>query len=181
MVGQALELAGIQSGGRVYHPRPEDLAGLVDDALEDCRPLLEERKVRVDCEVPPGLPPVLADGEALRRALRNLIENAVRHGKPANGDEAWVGVQARQVPGGIEIAVSDRGPGIRREDLPHLFEPFYRGRDASASGVPGSGVGLSLVRHVVEALGGTVGVSTEGPGTAFTLQLPAAPVAGSTA
>lgn len=174
MVGQALELAGIQSGGRVYHPRPEDLAGLVDDALEDCRPLLEERKVQVDCEVPPGLPPVLADGEALRRALRNLIENAVRHGRPADGN-TWVGVKARQVPAGIEIAVSDRGPGIRREDLPHLFEPFYRGRDASANGVPGSGVGLSLVRHVVEALGGTVDVSTEGPGTAFTLHLPAAP------
>lgn len=172
MVGQALELAGIQSGGRVYHPRPEDVAGLVDDALEDCRPLLEERKVRVEREVPDDLPPVLADGEALRRALRNLVENAVRHGKPANGDDAWVGIKARQVPEGIEIAVSDRGPGIRREDLPHLFEPFYRGRDAAANGVPGSGVGLSLVRHVVEGLGGTVGVSAEGPGTVFTVLLP---------
>ncbi len=182
MVGQALELAGIQTGGRVYHPRPEDLAGLVDDALEDCRPLLEERKVRVEREVPDDLPPVLADGEALRRALRNLIENAVRHGRPANGDDAWVGIKARQVPEGIEIAVSDRGPGIRREDLPHLFEPFYRGRDAATNGVPGSGVGLSLVRHVVEALGGTVGVSAEGPGTVFTVRLPATPpVAGTTA
>lgn len=176
MVGQALELAGIQSGGRVYHPRPEDVAGLVDDALEDCRPLLEERRVKVDLEVPEDLPPVLADGEALRRALRNLIENAVRHGRPAEGDP-WVGVKVRQVRDGIEIAVSDRGPGIRREDLPHLFEPFYRGRDASASGVPGSGVGLSLVRHVTEALGGTIAVTAEGPGTAFTLQLPAAPKA----
>ncbi|HEX3131115.1 MAG TPA: HAMP domain-containing sensor histidine kinase [Thermoanaerobaculia bacterium] len=171
MVGQALELAGIQSGNRVYHPRPEDVAGLVDDALEDCRPLLEERKVEVEREVPDDLPPVLADGEALRRALRNLIENAVRHGRPANG-EGWVGIHARQVPQGIEIAVSDRGPGIRREDLPHLFEPFYRGGDAAANGVPGSGVGLSLVRHVVEGLGGTVGVTSEGPGTVFTLLLP---------
>jgi signal transduction histidine kinase len=175
MVGQALELAGIQSGHRVYHPRPEDVAGLVDDALEDCRPLLEERKVRVESEVPEDLPPVLADGEALRRALRNLIENAVRHGRPAEGD-GWVGVKARQVPDGIEIAVSDRGPGIRREDLPHLFEPFYRGRDAS--GIPGSGVGLSLVRHVVESLGGTVTVSTDGPGSVFTLRLPASRMEG---
>jgi signal transduction histidine kinase len=177
MVGQALELAGIQSGRRVYHARPEDVAGLVEDAVEDCRPLLEERHVRVDREIPADLPPVLADGEALRRALRNLIENAVRHGRPAEGD-GWVGVKARRVPEGIEITVSDRGPGIRREDLPHLFEPFYRGRDASANGVPGSGFGLSLVRHVVEALGGTVEVSTGSEGSAFTVHLPAASTEG---
>jgi signal transduction histidine kinase len=173
MVAQALELAGIQSGRRVYHPRPEPVAGLVDGALEDCRPLLEERKVRVEREIPPDLPPVLADGEALRRALRNLIENAVRHGRPAAGD-GWVGVQAKREGDGIEITVTDRGPGIPREELAHLFEPFYRGRDAAANGVPGSGVGLSLVRHVAEALGGTATVSTGAQGSAFTLRLPAA-------
>ncbi len=179
MVGQALELAGIQSGRRVYHPRPEPVAALVDGALDDCRPLLEERNVQVDKEIQPGLPPALADGEALRRALRNLIENAVRHGRPESGG-AWVGVAARQASEQkeIEITVSDRGPGIRREDLPHLFEPFYRGRDASANGITGSGVGLSLVRHTVEALGGTVTVESGpergGRGSTFTLRLPAA-------
>jgi signal transduction histidine kinase len=190
MVGQALELAGIQSGRRVYHPRPEPVAALVDGALDDCRALLEERNVQVEKEIQPGLPPALADGEALRRALRNLIENAVRHGRPAGGDrgdrgdrgDAWVGVAARHASGQkeIEITVSDRGPGIRREDLPHLFEPFYRGRDASANGITGSGVGLSLVRHAVEALGGTVTVESGpergGRGSTFTLRLPAAPI-----
>jgi signal transduction histidine kinase len=175
LVGQALELAGIQSGRRVYHPRPEPVASLVEGALEDCRSLLEERKVRVEQDIPADLPPVLADGEALRRALRNLIENAVRHGRPAEG-EGWVGVKARQTPQGVEITVSDRGPGIRREDLPHLFEPFFRGRDASANGITGSGVGLSLVRHTVEALGGTVTVETGPGGSVFTLRLPIAGV-----
>jgi signal transduction histidine kinase len=173
MVGQALELAGIQSGRRVYHPRPEEVAGLVDGALEDCRSLLEDRKVRVERDIPADLPPVLADGEALQSALRNLIDNAVRHGRPADGD-VWVGIKARQTPQGVEITVSDRGPGIRREDLPHLFEPFYRGRDASANGITGSGVGLSLVRHAVEALGGAVTVETGPAGSAFTLRLPVA-------
>jgi signal transduction histidine kinase len=175
MVGQALELAGIQSGRRIYHPRPEEVARLVDGALADCRGLLDERTVRVERDIPPDLPPVLADGPALRGALRNLIENAVRHGHAA-GEESWVGLSARRGPDGIEITVSDRGPGIRREDLPHLFEPFYRGRDASANGVPGSGLGLSLVRHVAEALGGRVSVAADGsgPGSAFTLHLPAA-------
>ncbi|HEX6864296.1 MAG TPA: HAMP domain-containing sensor histidine kinase, partial [Thermoanaerobaculia bacterium] len=175
MVGQVLELAGIQSGRRVYEVRPEDVEALVEGALEDCRVLLDERKVRVEREIPPGLPPVLADGAALRRALRNLIENAVRHG----GTEGWIGLQARGAKEGVEITVADRGPGIRREDLPHLFKPFYRGKDTKTNGVPGSGLGLSVVRHVVEALGGRVSVASattgEGErGSAFTLHLPAA-------
>lgn len=169
LVGQVLELAGIQSGRKVYQVRPEDVDALVEGALEDCRVLLDEKQVRVEREIPPGLPPVLADGAALRRALRNLIENAVRH-----GGTNWVGLRARGAADGVEITVEDRGSGIRREDLPHLFKPFYRGKDAA--GVPGSGLGLSVVRHVVEALGGRVSVVSEGSrtGSAFTLHLPAA-------
>ncbi|MFL6293747.1 MAG: sensor histidine kinase [Thermoanaerobaculia bacterium] len=171
LVGQVLDLAGIQSGRRVYQVRPEEVEALVEGALEDCRVLLAEKQVRVEREIPPGLPPVLADGAALRRALRNLIENAVRHGGTAN----WVGLQARDGKEGIEITVADRGPGIRSEDLPHLFKPFYRGRDTKTNGVPGSGLGLSVVRYVVEALGGKVSVeSRDGSGSAFTLHLPAA-------
>jgi signal transduction histidine kinase len=175
LVGQVLELAGIQSGRRVYEVRPEDITALVEGALEDCRVLLDEKKVRVEREIPPDLPPVLADGAALRRALRNLIENAVRHG----GTEGWIGLQARGAKEGVEITVADHGPGIRREDLPHLFKPFYRGKDTKTNGVPGSGLGLSVVRHVVEALGGRVSVVSSGggegeKGSAFTLHLPAA-------
>lgn len=172
MVGQVLELAGIQSGRRVYQPRPESVEAVVDRAVDDCRGLLEQKNIRVEREIPPDLPPVLADGEALRRALRNLIENAVRHG----GAAGWVGVRAQRRDDGVEITVSDRGPGIRREDLPHLFEPFYRGRDTLTNGVPGSGLGLSVVRHVVEALGGKVSVASNGSdtGSAFTVLLPAA-------
>jgi signal transduction histidine kinase len=179
MVGQALELAGIQSGRRVYHPRPVDVAEVIDGALQDCRWLLEERGIAVEREVERDLPPVLADAAALRRAVQNLVENAVKHG----GSGGWIGVRARRAggppsdaPDGVEIAVADRGPGLRREDLPHLFEPFYRGRAATAAGIAGSGLGLSLVRHVAEALGGRVTARSEpgNPGSVFTLHLPAA-------
>jgi signal transduction histidine kinase len=180
MVGQVLELAGIQSGRKVYQVRPEEVESLLDAALEDCRVLLDEKKVRIEREIPPDLPPVLADGEALRRALRNLIENAVRH-----GGGGWVGLQARSAKDGVEITVADRGPGIRREDLPNLFKPFYRGGDTATNGVPGSGLGLSVVRHVAEALGGRVSVESGGiggeRGSAFTLHLPAAPAGEGTA
>jgi signal transduction histidine kinase len=178
MVGQALELAGIQSGRRTYHPRPAEVAEIVDDALQDCRWLLQEKRIEVERDVPRDLPAVLVDAAAVRRAVQNLIENAVKYG----GRPGWLRVRARQASAGtsrgVEITVADRGPGIRREDLPHLFEPFFRGRDAAAGGVPGSGLGLSLVRHIAEAHGGRVTVvSDEGEGSAFTLHLPVAPPA----
>lgn len=179
MVGQALELAGIQSGRRVYHPRPVEVRDIVDGALQDCRWLLQEKSIEVEKDVDRDLPLVLADPSALRRAVQNLVENAVKYG----GRAGWIGVRARQAPSGpVEIAVSDRGPGIRREDLPHLFKPFFRGRDAAAGGIPGSGLGLSLVNHIAEAHGGRVTVLTGAAGSSgaagsggstFTLSLPA--------
>ena len=179
MVGQALELAGIQSGRRVYHPRPVEVGEIVDGALQDCRWLLQEKHIAVEREVDRDLPAVLADAAALRRAVQNLIENAVKYG----GQAGWIGVRARRAASGaVEVTVADRGPGIRREDLPHLFEPFFRGRDAARGGTPGSGLGLSLVRHVVEAHGGRITVATgaagasgDPEGSAFTLHLPALP------
>lgn len=76
---------------------------------------------------------------------------------------------------GISITVADRGPGIEPDDLPPIFEPFYRGRAASATQIPGSGLGLSLARRIAEAHGGRLSlVSTVGEGSAFTLHIPAA-------
>ncbi len=170
MMGQALEFAGIQSGRRGYHLRPVEVAEIVDGALLDSHWLLQERRVEVAREVAPDLPFVMADAAALRQAVQNLVQNAVKYGGRAN----WIGVRARRsAPGEVEITVADRGAGIRKEDLPHLFEPFFRGRDAAAGGVPGSGLGLSLVRHIAEAHGGRVTVET-GEGSAFTLHVPAA-------
>jgi signal transduction histidine kinase len=181
MVGQALEFAGIQSGRRAYHPQPVEVAEIVDGALQDSRWLFQEKRIEVEREIEPSLPPVLADAAALRRAVQNLLENAVKYGGryfgQAGGPSGWIGVKARRAPSGqVEITVADRGPGIRREDLPHLFEPFFRGRDAATANVQGSGLGLSLVRHIVEAHGGRVTVAT-GEGSAFTLHLPAAAAA----
>jgi signal transduction histidine kinase len=172
MVGQALEFAGIQSGRRVYHPQPVEPGEVVDGALKDCRWLLQEKRVEVEKDVEPGLPPVLADASALRHAVANLVENAVKYG----GRARWIGLRVRREPSGqVGITVSDRGAGIRKEDLPHLFKPFFRSREAATGGIPGTGLGLSLVRHIAEAHGGRVQVVSEmGKGSAFTILLPAA-------
>ena len=175
MVAQALEFAGIQSGRRAYHLRPVEVAEIVDDALQDSRWLLQEKGIELEREVEPDLPAVLADAAALRRAVQNLVENAVKHG----GAGGWIGVRARRAASGqVEITVADRGPGIAAEDLPHLFEPFFRGRNAAVGNIPGSGLGLSLVRHIAESHGGRIAVDTVvGQGSAFTLRLPAASTA----
>jgi signal transduction histidine kinase len=172
MVAQVLEFAGIQSGRRVYNLQPVAVEEVVDGALADSRWLLEQKEFRVDREIASELPPVLGDAAALRRALHNLIENAVKY----DGRERWIGIRAQAGEGGVEVTVADRGAGIHKEDLPHLFEPFYRGREKAAGSVPGSGLGLSIVRHVVEAHRGRVSVETGGPGrgSAFTIHLPAA-------
>lgn len=169
LVEQALEYAGIQSG-RGFARRPTAVAEVVEGALADLRPLIDEQGFTVETAVARDLPHVLADAAALRRALGNLIGNAVKYAAAG----AWIAVGARAEPRGeICLTVADRGPGIAPEDLPHVFEPFYRGRDLAGGRVPGSGLGLALVRHVVEAHGGRVSVASRtGKGTTFTVTLP---------
>lgn len=173
MVGQMLELAGLQSGQATYTLRPTAVGEALDGALADCRWLLDERQARVETDVDPALPAVLGDAGALRRALRNLVENAAKYG----GRTPWIGVRARAAGQEVAVTVEDHGPGIHREDLPHLFEPFYRGREVKTGGIPGSGLGLSVVRRIAEAHRGRVSVEAggAGQGAAFTLHLPIAP------
>jgi len=126
----------------------------------------------VETDVPVELPLVLGDEAALRRALRNLFDNAIKYG----GDSPWLGIRARAGNGGREVLVTveDHGLGITPEDLPRIFEPFYRGRHVSSRQIHGSGLGLSLVRRIVESHGGSVVVEKGGGGgSAFTIRLPA--------
>ncbi len=175
MVGKALELAGIQSGHRAYRPEAVAVPDVVAEALEDGRFLFAEHQIEVDSRITPGLPAVWADREALRMALVNLLDNAVKYA----GSGRFIAVRAALERGGrqVSLTVEDRGPGIRAEDRRHLFEPFYRGREVAAAGVPGSGLGLSLVRRIAESQRGTVSFAAGpgGKGSAFTLHLPAAP------
>lgn len=174
MVGRVLTFAGIRSGSLAYRLQPLAVRELVDGVLADCRWVLEDRRVEVD--VPDALPPLLGDPTALRQALANLIDNALKYG----GTSRWIGVRARGGGSGSEItlAVSDRGLGIRKADLPRVFEPFFRGGEATKAGIGGSGLGLAVVRGIVEAHGGRVTVeSATGEGTTVSLHLPAAPAA----
>ena len=175
MVERVLQYAGIESGFNTAARVPLAPMEIIESAVESALPLVGPGEVTVHREIAPDLPPVLGDATALRSAVQNLVANAVKYG----GRDRWVGVRAQRVrerrKDEVRITVSDHGPGIPAADLPHIFEPFYRGSDAIERQIHGHGLGLSLVRRIVVAHGGQVTVATRpGAGTSFTITLPAA-------
>lgn len=173
MVEQVLGYAGIDAMGRGITTNEVDVSATLDAALESCAAMLAERGIQVQRDVAPGLPTVSANEPALRRAVQNMIGNAVKYA----ADGRWIGLRAEASTSHnrptVSIAVADRGAGIDVADLPHVFEPFYRGRRAAEQQIQGSGIGLSLVKKVAEAHGGHVEVQSSPRGTTFTLTLPA--------
>jgi signal transduction histidine kinase len=174
MVGQVLAFAAEQSRYRKYEARAFDVVAGVENALAAARPVLKSSSAKVEKQFDAGLPMVCADISAFCRCVENLISNAARYG----GRNPWIGVRVRlaRAPGGreVQIQVQDHGQGIHPDDLPFLFEPFYRGK--AARNVPGTGLGLSLARETAEAMGGRLTVQSEfGRGSCFTLHLPPAP------
>jgi len=179
MVGRVLAFAGLRSGSQTLRKDPVSVRALVDSVLADARWVLEEKRVEVETDFGEALPEVCGDEPALRQALANLVDNALKYGGPAR----WIAVRARAstTTRGPEVvlAVSDRGIGIGRGDLARLFEPFFRSAEASTAGVAGSGLGLAVVRGIVEAHGGQVTVdSVPGEGSTFAIHLPAVPAPG---
>ena len=153
---------------------PPALQQAVQRTLSDCAMEIDASGCTVETEFPADLPLISADCASLAQCLRNLISNALAHG--AHG--GWIGIRARRIATGngygVEISVEDRGLGVDPADLPHLFEPFYRGRRSVEEQTRGFGLGLALVKRIVEAHSGSISVSSaEGKGTIFTLQLPA--------
>ena len=172
LVDQVLALAGIQSQKRRYRREPVLAASLVADALADCESLREEQSVPITTSFPSKGATLFGDPDAMRRAVSNVVMNAIKHG--GDGDGNAVEILAEPRGSKIAIVVTDRGPGISAKDQVHLFEPFYRGSHSRDRQVPGSGLGLSLVDHVVREHGGSVEVeSTPGNGSRFTLYFPA--------
>lgn len=177
MVEEVLEFSGVSGNRRPLALREVDVPALVQDVVTGSRSLVEAQQVTIEVVVAEDIPTVTADEDALRRALRNLIGNALKYA----ADGGWIGVTVSATTEATErqvrIAVRDRGQGIAAEDLPHLFEPFYRGRRAINQQIHGNGLGLSLVSRIMQAHGGRVTVeSTPGQGSTFTLILPTAPV-----
>jgi len=179
MVERVMDYAGMQGSASLGPRGPVDVPLLLEEVVQASRRLPAAQGAVIETKAAEELPPVLADGPALSRAVENLVENALKYGRP-NGAAAAVCVSAR--PGGgdsrkrVVIEVTDRGPGVEASERQVIFEPFVRGRAALAARVPGTGLGLSLVRRIAEAHGGRVDVRpADGGGACFAITLPAAP------
>ena len=152
------------------HPAPTDPAELVQDAVKAAGPAFATKGVALESEIETNLPMVDVDRERIAEVLSNLLTNALRH-TPAGGA---VQASVRQRADRIEIVVADNGEGITAEHLDRVFERFYRIDPARARASGGTGIGLAIVRAIVEAHGGTVNASSDGAGqgATFTVRLP---------
>ena len=129
-----------------------NISEVVDSALEGTRATVVAAGFTVERQVETGLPPVNADFTALVRSLQNLITNAVKYG----GENRWLRIAAtsvkdqRRYAGEVELVVEDNGIGINKDEIKHIFEPFYRSPAVNESGIHGTGLGLPLARTFVK-------------------------------
>jgi two-component system, OmpR family, phosphate regulon sensor histidine kinase PhoR len=169
MVEQILEFAGARSGRKTYSFQPVEVAPLIAEVLADCQPVLEEKGFEIVQNISENLPVINADAKALRLALQNLVNNSVKY---SNGSR-WIEIKAAETDKDLVLSVADKGIGIERTDLKHIFEPFYRGKSVVEAQIHGNGLGLSLVRQIVEAHKGKIKVeSAPHKGSKFIIEIP---------
>lgn len=170
LIDDLFQMSQLDAGGFPLHRAQASLSDLVSDTLESFSQLARQQEVTLEGKVEPDVDPVSMDTQAIGRVLNNLISNALRH-TPRGGE---VRVQVRREGSRVEVTVSDTGEGIRAEDLPHIFERFYRGDAArSRHRGAGAGLGLAIARGIVRAHGGDIEVTSKsGKGTKFTFHIP---------
>ena len=169
LIDDLFELAQWEAGGLRLELCPNSLSDLVSDTIESFSELSSRRGVEVRGSAAPGIDPVIMDAQQIQRVLSNVVGNALRH-TPAGGT-----VEIRATAGAewIRVEVSDTGEGIDNQDLPHIFEHFYRGEKSRSRATGGSGLGLAIAKGIVESHGGQIGAeSAMGEGTTFYFRLP---------
>ncbi|HEX2033678.1 MAG TPA: ATP-binding protein [Chloroflexota bacterium] len=171
LIEDLFDLSRAEVGRLTLNLAPTDVGAVLDRSARAAAPMAWERgRVEVLAEVPPDLPPARADAGRLEQVVRNLVANAVRHTPPGG----LVMLTAARADGEIVVQVKDTGEGIAPQDLPRVWERFYRTGNARERDRGGAGLGLALVKELTEAMGGRVGVeSVPGEGSCFTIRLPA--------
>jgi signal transduction histidine kinase len=169
LIDDLFQMAQLDAGGFPLHRTPASLSDLVSDTLESFTELANQQGNTLEGQVESDVDPVFMDTQAIGRVLNNLISNALRHTPPEGRVSVWV----RRTGPHVEVTVSDTGEGIRAEDIPHIFERFYRGEKSRNRGTGGAGLGLAIARGIIHAHGGDIRVESKvGKGTQFTFHIP---------
>ena len=177
LVEDLLTLAQLESGNPNLQMGTVDLSSFLSEIVRDWEKKLTSKQLNMSVDVQPDLSPIRVDRTRLQEALYNLLDNAVKYSR----EHGQVRLNARQRDGEIELAVSDDGIGITKEDLPRIFERFYRADKArSPDKVRGTGLGLAIVKHIAQLHGGRVEAESElEKGTTIRVVLPSASSGGS--
>src|SRR5205823_4572536 len=174
LINNILDFSRIEAGRKEYEFRETDIADLVRNTLDSYRYQIEQQGFAFQETIDADLPVVRVDREAIARAVVNLVNNALKY----SDGEKFLGVKLYRDNGAVKLEVEDHGIGIARRDQSKIFEKFYRTGDPLVHNTKGSGLGLSLVRHITEAHGGDIAVeSTPGKGSRFILSMPLAAAA----
>jgi signal transduction histidine kinase len=151
-----LELARMEKGQHRAEPVVGDVRPIVAQVIESLRPHADAQGVELILEAPEGLPPAKVDRDALVQVLFNLVDNAVKFGRPQAGERARVRVTLEARGDGVVVHVLDEGPGVPKGQLPLIFDAFYRGERELTRTTKGTGIGLALVAGLVADMGGRV-------------------------
>jgi signal transduction histidine kinase len=177
LINNILDFSRIEAGRKEYEFRETDIAELVKNTLDSYRDQIQEQGFALEQQIEPDIPVVQVDREAIARSVVNLVNNALKY----SAGEKFLGIKLYRDDGAVKLEVSDRGIGIARNEQAKIFEKFYRAGDPLVHNTKGSGLGLSLVRHIAEAHGGNIDVeSAPGKGSKFTLWLPLTTAASAT-
>ena len=169
LIDDLFQLAQLEAGGLRLELCPNSLSDLVSDTLESFSELAARQGVTLEGSADPAGDPVIMDVQRIGRALANLLANALQY--TAAGDR--VQVRTSKTTEGVLVEVCDTGEGIATDDLPHVFERFYRGEKSRSRATGGAGLGLAIAKGIVEAHGGRIGVeSTLGEATRFFFTVP---------
>jgi signal transduction histidine kinase len=172
MINDILDMSKIESGGYEINPVEADLKALIAETVQVVRGQIEQQNLAFSQSIAPNIPALYADRRAVRQILLNLLSNAIKFTPP----HGRIGIDARMNEhGGISLSVTDSGIGIEEEDLDDVLQPFNQGSNAHRTVQPGTGLGLPIVKSLIEMHGGRLTIeSKRGAGTVVTVEFPKA-------
>jgi signal transduction histidine kinase len=173
LINNVLDFSRMEAGVKEYNLRETDLVEVVRNSLDSYKFQISDNGFNIESDLPDESIKLRIDRDAVSQVLLNLLNNAVKY----SDKEKYIGVKVSKNSDFAMISVTDHGAGISKEDLKKVFDKFFRVSTVKAKEVPGSGLGLTLAKHIVEAHGGTIEVESEiGKGSTFRIMLPMAEI-----